>query len=516
MATPVDQKLGSASTGNHASRDYSRLISDLIRLARTHLHVIVPILLTLTVFSWLITRGDWRFFDREGLGAYYDALGDSLLKGQLDVPRTAILPEAFIRDGKSYGYFGITPALPRIPLNFLFASLWGQWTRVSMTLACLVSLVFTYKLFLLIRNSQNAKHGPLERIWIALSLLSAGLGSSLIFLASRAFVYHEATMWGAALSLMSIYYLLMYLGNRRLSLLALAGTTALLAFFARPTGGAGAMLAVVVSTLVLSLARTSMTFGMTSHRTPPIHAALAVSFAVVTVCAYFTMNYIKFHTWDGVPLRYYFQYQQMPERMLLTGGKQFHLANFRTGFVAYLGRIGVDFGPHFPWLFMRQQATVYPEARIDINDWSSGLPGSVPALLMMSCLGLWSLIRGKTVQTRQLRLPIIALGLGGSVIFFTVGICERYLHDLYPFLILTGVVGLNWVISQRRRPLAAFALVVFSVLTFISIAVNTAFALDYQRELVWGVQEEKQAEFTRWRATIDHWVRFDRPAQRGR
>jgi len=526
MAESVDHKLDASHPPNRTSQDGTGLVFKLHRAGKAHLHAIVPILLSLTLFSWFITRGDWRFFDLEGLSTYYDALGDSLLQGRLDVPRTAILPEAFVREGKSYGYFGVTPALIRIPLNFLFDSRWGQWARVSMTFACLLSLIFTYRILILQRGEERLTHNPKEKAWIGIFLLAAGSGSTMLFLASRAFVYHEAIIWGSTLSLISVFFLLKYQIDNRLSLLALAGASAFLAFSARPTSGAGAILAISGLAVLITvnsaarrtsgrashwLTRTLNTFGVVDMKAPPAHALWAASFALLTACLYFGTNYLKFHTWDGVPLKYYAQYRQMPERMLLTGGKQFHLANLPTGLAAYFGRIGVDWGPHFPWVFMRQRATLYPGARIDVNDWSSGIPGTMPALFGMSCIGAWILIRRTSAQVRQLRLPVLALGLGGSLIFFTVWIYERYLHDLYPFLVLTGIVGLNCVMRLRHPRLTTIALVIFFVLTLASISVNTSFALEYQREIVWGVEDDKRAEFQRWRAVIDDSVRLNRP-----
>lgn len=458
------------------------------------LPTIAPILFTLTLFFWLVTQGEWRLFDREGLSTYYDALGDSMLQGRLDVPRSAIAPEAFIRDGKFYGYFGFTPALLRIPLNFIYRGLWGQWTRLSMIVSCMLSLIVTDKLVILIRKRKEAIRDPNEWIWVGVFLLAAGSGSTMMFLAGQAFVYHEAILWGSTLSLVSVYYLLRYQTEGDLFLLILSGLTAFFAFSARPTGGAGAVLAIALVALFLvcktalpsafsqPLGPTTRLAGVPSavkkHR-PTIHALVAGSFVVITLASYLGINYLKFHSWNGVPLKYYFQYQQSPGRLALTGGSQFHLCNLATCFIAYFGRIGVCFRPEFPWI-MCGHAVVYRGAIIDVNGRCSSVPASMPALFVMSCIGSWALIRADSLQIKWLRMPAISLGLGGAVIFFTVGICERYLHDLYPFLIITGIVGLNWVLNLRRPRFKNIALVIFIVLALVGTAINSSFGLAYQ------------------------------------
>jgi hypothetical protein len=47
-----------------------------------------------------------EFFPQAGfLESFYDAQAQSLLHGRIDVPPEAIATEAFMRNGKAYGYF---------------------------------------------------------------------------------------------------------------------------------------------------------------------------------------------------------------------------------------------------------------------------------------------------------------------------------------------------------------------------------------------------------------------------
>src|SRR5438132_6222343 len=70
------------------------------------------------VLCQVVTDGEWNFFPRPGyMEEFYDAQAQSLLQGRIDVPAQAIDREAFVRQGKFYGYFGPTPALLRLPLE---------------------------------------------------------------------------------------------------------------------------------------------------------------------------------------------------------------------------------------------------------------------------------------------------------------------------------------------------------------------------------------------------------------
>src|SRR5947207_7117196 len=92
------------------------------RFIRRHLPLLaaVPVLV---VFFWMVTYGAGRLFEAEDFGQLYDAQARSLRSGRWDVAPEAIGEEAFIRDGKHYGYFGFVPAVPRMALNALFPAL---------------------------------------------------------------------------------------------------------------------------------------------------------------------------------------------------------------------------------------------------------------------------------------------------------------------------------------------------------------------------------------------------------
>jgi hypothetical protein len=466
---------------------------------RKHLYIVPSFALVLLVFCWLITQGDWRFFEQEGLSRYYDAVAQSLLQGRLDVPRVDIEPEAFIHDGKAYGYFGMAPALGRIPLILALPAMQGEWSRLSMTLCCLLDLVFVYRLALLVTGPEpDAPMTRWQKWLVSLFVIAAGLGSTLIYLASRAFVNHEAIIWSSTLAIASAYYVVRYLADGRWMTLLFAGVAASLAFFSRPIAGSGALLAIVLVALQPLLNRRK---PEVRHRQR--HFILAVAIVAFTVTGYFGINYLKFGTIEGVPLQFYTQYLNHPERIQAAGGKAFHLANLRTQFMAYFGRPGIEFHREFPWVYMVPHLRVYPGAWIDQDEAASSIPGSMPALFALAVAGMVALIVGKTPMEKRLRLPAVALSAVAGLSLTCSWFSERYLHDLYPALILCATAGLAWLI---RQPKPRAAIIVLAALTAISCLTNLAFALDYQREIVWGVSSDKQEEFQHWRQQLDAWL----------
>jgi hypothetical protein len=481
-----------------------------------HGQVLASFALCLLVLGWFVTWGDWRLFDAERFGGYYDAQARSILQGRLDVPPAAIGFEAFVRNGKSYGYFGVAPALLRMPLLLLFPHMDGHWSRLMMLIGAGLSMLYAYRLMLLFRGSQPA-NATIDRLFV----LAAGLGSTLVFLASRSYTYHDAILWGATFAIMFAYYVIKYLQAGAVRALLFAGACCFLSFMSRATAGAGALLVMCILTLMLAgaqpwfawanaLARAVVGIaqppraGVPAHATQasnrlvkPWHAWIAGAVILLTLGTYLSINYAKFRTFDGVPVQYYSLYIKDPQRMAVTGGKQIHLSNLRTTLLAYLGPAGAQIGGEFPWLYMRVVPRVFPEAKIDVVEPHSSFLACMPALLLLGMVGCRRIIVGSTEALRAARLAIAGLLIGGSIIFVTVGITQRYLHDLYPFLIVVAAAGAAHLSLVKRRT------AMLSFLVMVSILMNAAFAYDFQREIVWGVPEQKRAQLTQIRGSID-------------
>ena len=77
------------------------------------------------------------------------------------------------------------------------------------------------------------------------------------------------------------------------------------------------------------------------------HALIGLIAIFFTLGTYFGINYAKFQTFDGVPVKYYGLYQKYPERMIATGGKQIHVENLPTGLASYF-LAPVRFRSEFP------------------------------------------------------------------------------------------------------------------------------------------------------------------------
>jgi hypothetical protein len=508
-----------------------------MKSVRPHLYALPAAVLVMVVFLWMVTCGSGDLLAKEAFGSFYDAQARSLLSGRWDVPRSAILDEAFLRDGKAYGYFGFAPALLHLPLVLLWSRSDGCQSRMSELAACGVSLWFGYQLLLRARTAFGLAPGldRLSKVLYSLFLVNLGLGSSLIFLASEAYVFHEAIIWGSAFSLAGFNYLARYFTTGRLRCLIGAGAWSFLAFFSRGSVGTGALTALTMTTVAIAVSRGAVLSpgpgsdrgyprpGASSFwrrcfpgwRTPgpsvPLwHAAIPAGVAALTLMAFVAINYAKFRTcFDAAPLRLYSQMQSNPRRLNRVAGKQVSLANVRSGARAYFSPAAIEWRATFPWVFATRSAQVYPEARYDLIEPYASLPASAPAACCLALAGF--IAAGWLWRCRSIAWPgvlIIGASAGAAAPLAADALTFRYLHDMFPLLVVCGALGLNALLLLPKMARHAALAALLPALIF-SIWANSAITIVYQRVTVNGTPGDCRREFKTWQQYIDRHVRFD-------
>lgn len=464
---------------------------------RRHAHFLPAFLLVLGTFIWMVTCGTGELFGSESFGQFYDGQAKSLLAGRWDVEPRHIGQEAFLRDGKCYGYFGFVPALLRIPAAVLMPGAEGRWSRLSQLAACAVALWYACRLLLEARRAFGLPaelDGGSRRAYAAV-VLTLGLGSTLIFMASRSYVFHEAIIWGSAFALGCYCHLIRYLAGRSGGDLAAACAFSFLSFFTRGTVGAGTTAALVAAGVYVLL--------RSSPRVPWRHAAVLGAAVAVTAATFLAVNYAKFGTpFDPAPLHRYTLFIRNPERLERTAGKLMSVANVRSNARSYLSPSRIDLRPTFPWVFTTHSAHVYPEARLDVIEPHASLPASTPALAALVVASVVGLCRLRPDARGAFAIPAAGALAGFGATLTADAVTHRYLHDLFPFLALSAALGIHALMALAPTPRrvgtwAAVPLVLFSVWA------NCATSLYYQRVYVWGVPLERREQFLRWQERID-------------
>jgi hypothetical protein len=135
-------------------------------------------------------------------GMTFNSMLEHLLHGEFDVDPAAITSEGQVRDGKTYTYFGIIPALLRLPLLPTGALARLDVTRLYCALAATVALCF--KLASVVLINDELPKSRLQAIAFFVLVLSLLLGGAQIqFL--RGSIYQETIEWAGAISAAFIY-----------------------------------------------------------------------------------------------------------------------------------------------------------------------------------------------------------------------------------------------------------------------------------------------------------------------
>jgi hypothetical protein len=447
-------------------------------------------------FAWVVTGGSGRVVFPESFGAFYDFQAASLLEGRLDVPTAAIGDEAFVRAGKSYGYFGPTPALMRLPF-VIFDAGFGRLSRAFLLLDYAGCLLASY---LLLRTATEFVRGRGTRpapLTTVLLLANAGLGSTLFFLGSRAYIYHEAILCGAMWALFASACALRHLLAPARRWWVASVICGVLAVHARPPAGLFALS--LLGCVALALAW--------SDRRKPIRRHLAIAALSAAGLASFNgLSYLKFRTFDGAPLRLNLQYDA--RRLARIDGKNFHVANVPFHFYTYVLRPNLDFQPGFPWLTFGgdpKPKPLFPGAKIDYGERILALPYAMPALFTLATAGgalAWIVARTARQPVAAVALAIVPMALA---MFAAIANAHRYTADFCPWLVTAAAFGFAALESAAGRG-RALGSVVLAATTLWAIALTAALTLHYQGNVVWGEPDDVKQNYQRLRERVDAFV----------
>jgi hypothetical protein len=473
------------------------------------------------IFLWLLLGPDWDLFRKEPLGGFYETQARAWLHGHWNVTATGgVRFEAFVIHGRNYLYFGPWPALLRLPFVAFSHALDGRLTGISMLVAYVVFAVFASRFAWLTRQTLRGATAVsrLEAVGAAVLAFLLAAGSSIFFLASRTVVYHEAILWGVALTTAGLFYATRFAldGDRR-SLLW-AGVMATLAVMSRVSVGLAvvAALVLIAAARVVSIVRSGrgrpegqasllariVGWPGVGDRTRGVGLTRMVLAIVVPLALYAYVNLTKFGSAFGLPLDKQFLLRFDPTRQAALHANP--LTGFRfvtTTVVQYLRPDALAFDRLFPWVTFPGPARTFGGAHFATLDFTSSVTASMTALFVLWVIGVVASFRPARPEAMlgtAFRVPILA-GLAGCVSVLAFGfIANRYLGDFIPAVVVGAVVGFHvfarWAAQPGTRRVvvraAAGAMAALVVWTFY---VNLGLALQYQRAYGIGVTDATRA-----------------------
>jgi hypothetical protein len=410
----------------------------------------------LLVFLALLLNGHWSLLQRRQFSDFPDAQAHALLAGHWNVPAHVVGIEGITVNGKSYEYFGPVPALLRLPVAVFTHRFDGRLTQISMLLALGVALWAVAVLVWQVRGMRQGPEASLGRAewWaVAAFMFVAGGGSVLLFLGSRADVYHEAELWGATLALGAFALVLRYLAAPTGGRLALAGVAATLALLARASVGSGPVIALGVLFLCSLLPTTRRLVALPEALALKRTAGLACACAL-PVLLYMAINAAKFGSPVSIPFDKQVVshiYVARQSALAANGGSLFGLRYIPTTLFQYFRPDAIRPSSLLPWLQFPGRPAIVGGATFDQVDLTSSIPASMPALFALACAGLVALL----VPLRDsvfVRLRAVALGaaLATASTLAVAEIAQRYVSDFVPLLVVLAVAGFETLVWWCR------------------------------------------------------------------
>jgi hypothetical protein len=149
-------------------------------------------------YLFLLSNGTFRLFAPEMLDKAFDSMLLHLLHGEFTVDPQAIDFEAFTRNGKTYAYFGIFPALLRLVALPFTDVAHLEFARISCLTAVVIFVALQLRMLLIVHDSLPAasRAHDLLAVMVAATVLSGPQ----VYILGSASIYFEPILWSAAMA----------------------------------------------------------------------------------------------------------------------------------------------------------------------------------------------------------------------------------------------------------------------------------------------------------------------------
>jgi hypothetical protein len=439
---------------------------------------LLPVTLALSVLLWIFTMtGGQQIFVEEVLGGAFDSQAEHFLRGDVGVDATAIAHETMMVNGKVRMYFGPFPALLRIPLNFIYPAGHGKWSRISGFCAGIIALfAFAGLVQTALRSSPLSQRA---RNWIGNAcVIGFALGSPLLLLLGNLSIYDEAIIWGFAWSFAALYF-----AWRSRITEGTALTRSLLAFsfcagaalLSRATFGAPFVL--IAPLLAIRLFHQSPIRNMTALFLP-----LAAAFAF-----YLFLSYAKFGDFSGMPMKYNINRVQ---RDFAVKHGLFRVERVPYSFADYFILRSPELQREAPF-FKANRTDYYSNETLYVMPFTetySSLLWSSSWILLGAVIGVVMLLRPGGADGVERLIATVFLVQVIPILSF-MGLCQRYIADLFPFLVFAFVIFL------RQGKIALQLRYLLMALVVVSVVINSLTTVSWLIEADMNVPAETRAKW---------------------
>lgn len=434
------------------------------------------------IYYWALLS-DGRFLSVAPVryGLVFNSMIEYLARGRFDVDPDIVLHEGFLRDGRTYAYFGIVPALLRWPLL-----VWPRFREVDFTvISCAIAATIgaVAKLGAVRVAGRIIGDAPYRRralLFAAASVIFCGAQVQF----ARPSIFEESLYWAVAFAagfvLLAFRWCVDPQGRRAWHLSAMAALAALclLTRVSTAIGLYGACGGIMLVALIDTLrSRTAVLAAVRAMLLP----------SLILLAAVVLTGYINYQRW-GSPLTFqdYRYYNSLepgdPAFTVLANYGYFNFRRILFGLSYFFVPVWAIIGSDGHFLFRAFQDRVFyliepPPASFFASDM---------LLCFLAYLGIARLWRGRAsgIDTPAARLVAISLMVPGVLMLVPIAITFRYRMEFYPFfdfLGLLGLLGLAAKFAARPRLLTWACAVMLAV----SVMFSHFFLFTYKL-IEWG------------------------------
>jgi hypothetical protein len=397
----------------------------------------------ISVYYWaLLSDGRFLAVAPIPLGLTFNSMIDYISRGRFDIDPCIIQFEGFVRDGRSYAYFGVLPALFRFSLLIWPRFAGVDFTVISCTIAATLAAIV--KLATVRRARQVMGDAPYARrvTLLAMAIVIFG-GAQVQFL--RSAIYEEPLHWAAAIAaafvLLAFRWCVDAPGRRGWHLVVMA-TLAGLCLLTRVSTSIGLYAAcggVMLTPMIAAWRGRRQEASMASaFRAAVVPSLILVAFAVVC-------GFINYERW-GSPLtfqdyRYYNLVRPGDSTLTIVATYgYFNLSRLWFGLSFYFVPIWMVIGSDGHFLFHAAQERLF----FLVEPPPATLLASDPFLCFLTCLGFAWLWRARGPVTDRLTAWLVAISLLIPCILMLIAIALifRYRMEFYPFFEFLALFGL--------------------------------------------------------------------------
>ena len=387
------------------------------------------------------------------LGLTFNDMLVHLLRGRFDIDPGVIGGEAFVRDGRSYAYFGPFCAVLRLPL-LLTGRIGVDMTGASLLIASALSLACRLIAAATVLGGANGLAANRTLRWAVLAAAVAS-GESVQYLHPS--LYQEVVSWGAALASLFVLLavrLVLGIGRSRASAYAAMALVAGLALLCRVSFGLGLYcslgLMLVVEVWRASAVRTKIV--VTVRRLAPAVALLILAAGLAA-----GVNQARWgQPLTFVPLRYQvIAHQLYPDRLpRLARYGEINPRRIPFSLQYYFAPVWALADGHGQFILQKPQLELFEDVELP----PSTLLLSDPVTCILAIAGVSALTsrRRWAMDAALARATLLGLAVPACLMLMAISLTFRYRMEFYPALDFAGWLGLAaW--ADHPDPLPKYA-----------------------------------------------------------